>query len=288
MTSCARFAAALLLACAAARGEAWPVHATFGATADDAGGTSLDAGVAFDPGERFSFHLGVGHSSIPDHTGDLSGTLLDLGASLHGERFGVATSFSAFESDSNYRARTVGLRAWIAAGHFDLALLGRHRANDVLLTLDLPMRTGRREVEFTGTGGGLQVGFARGDFHAYVMALRYDYDEELDRFVELANSPQLASRPRIEALVGSFMMQAQGAIDRQAGAGLERLFGRHSLALDVAAVHDAILDSGSVSVALTYRRTRSARVDWSISAGMIDSDELGGTAFAGFEVGLSN
>jgi hypothetical protein len=120
------------------------------------------------------------------------------------------------------------------------------------------------------------------------MALKYDYDDDFDNFIAIINSPQLAQRPIIEALVGSFITQAQGAIDRQAGAGVERAFGRHSLALDIASVHDAMLDSSSVSAAITWRYTQSAHVDWSVTGGMVDSDAYGQIGFLGVALGLTH
>jgi hypothetical protein len=84
------------------------------------------------------------------------------------------------------------------------------------------------------------------------------------------------------------MTQAQGAIDRQSGVGCEFGFGRHSLSLDLSFVHDAVLDTGSSSLALGYRRTHSAQVDWGVTAGMVDSDVFGGIGFLGLQIGLTN
>src|SRR6185295_11941690 len=208
--------------------------------------------------------------------------------SLHGERGGVSLNADSFDDSSNYRARTLGARAWLAAGDFEIALLGRHRDLSVELTLDLPLRTMTRDADISALGSGLELSWARGNVNAWVSGVLYDYDDDFDRFVELANSPELARRPRIEALLGTFLTQAQGAIDRQFGAGVERTFGRHSLALDVSSVHDAILDAGSVSVALTWRYAQSARLDWSVSGGMVDSDTWGDIGFVGIGVGISN
>jgi hypothetical protein len=277
-----------LLVAGSATAQAVPTSLNLAANTDDTGGRSYGADFSLSPGEHVTLTAGAGHSSGSDETADLTGTLLDAGVSLHGERGGVSLNADSFDDSSNYRGRTLGARAWIAAGDFEIALLGRHRDLSVELTLELPLRTVTRDVGFSTLGGGLEIGWARGNVNAYVSGVVYDYDDDFDRFLELADSPQLARRPRIEALVGTFLTQAQGSIDRQVGAGVERAFGRHSLAIDVSSVHDAILDAGSVSVALTWRYARSARLDWSVSGGVVDSDTWGDIGFIGVGLGISN
>jgi hypothetical protein len=287
MTWCTRFAIPALLLSIGAQALAVPFTVNLAVTADDANGRSFDADVALSPNKHFTLYAGAGYSGGSDTT-HLSGTLLNVGASLHGDRGGISLNYDRFDDDSNYTAATIGARAWIDVGDFELALLGRRRDMNVELTLALPLRTVRREVGFTATGGGLQLSFTHGDFNAYAMAVEYDYDDDFNNFLDLADSPLLDRRPRIEALLGSFLTQAQGAIDRQAGVGIERSFGRNSLALDFSSVHDAVLDSGSASVALSFRHAQTAHTDWSVSGGMVDSDAYGTIAFAGFSVGLAN
>jgi hypothetical protein len=284
--SCARFVLAAVFA--GAQAHAVPLSADFAATVDDTGGRSVDAAFSISPNEHLTFSAGAGQSSGTDETADLRGTLLNAGASLHGDRGGVAFSYDRFDDSSNYQNTTLGVRAWLAAGDFEIALLGRQRDLDVELTLALPQRTLHRAAEFSAVGGGLQLSFARGNFTAYALALEYEYEDDFNRFLDLLDSPQLEVRPRIEALVGSFLTQALGAIDRQWGAGVERSFGRHALAFDVSSVHDAIIDASSTSVALTYRHAQSARVDWNVSGGMVDSDQYGNIAFLGVGLGLTN
>jgi len=278
--------AALLALCA--RAHAAPMSADFSATTDDTGGRSFAVDASLSPGKHATISAGIGHSTGGDPTGDLSGTLLNAGLSLHGERGGVSLNADAFDDSSNYQARTIGARAWLAAGDFEIALLGRRRDLSVRVTLDLPLRTVTRDVDFAAIGGGLQLSWSGDTVNAYVSGIAYDYDDDFDRFIELARSPELARRPRIEALVGTFLTQAQGAIDRQFGAGVERAFGRHSLSMDVSSVHDALLDAGSVSVALTWRYARSAHVDWSVSGGLVDSDAWGDVGFLGVGLGIGN
>lgn len=267
---------------------ALPLSADFAVTTDSEGGVALDAGLSVSPSEHFSLSLGAGHSSASAQTADLQGTLLNAAAALYGERAGVALGYDLFDDDTNYHAATLGARAWVRAGDFEFTLFGRRRDLGVELTLDLPLRVARREMEFSATGGGLQVAYTRNGFSAYAMAIEYDYDEDFDQFLDLADSPLLERRPRIEALLGSFLTQAQGAIDRQAGCGVEYSFGRSSLALDLAAVHDAVLDASGSSVALTYRRAQSVHVDWTLSTGMADSNTYGVIAFMGVGIGLAN
>jgi hypothetical protein len=272
----------------AAGAIAAPLTARLGYTADQQGGFALDADFSVSPSERLTLSAGAGHSQGAEVTGDLTGTLYNAGLSWRGERAGISLAYDAFDDSSNYQAGTLGARAWLAAGDFEFALLGRRRDLSVEVVLDLPLRTLRRELDFSATGFGLELGYAREDFSAYVMALQYDYDESFDGFLELIRSPVLERRPRIEALVGTFITQTQGAIDRLAGAGCEFGWGRHSLGLDLTFAHDAVLDSGSTSLALSYRQVESARIDWGLSAGLVDSDAFGGIGFLGVEIGLSN
>jgi hypothetical protein len=279
---------AVLFATGGASVQAAPVTARLGYTADQQGGYALDADFSIAPLERLTLSAGAGHSQGAEATGDLTGTLYDLGLSWHGERAGISLKYDAFDDSSNYKAGTLGARAWLAAGDFEFALLGRRRDHSVEMVLELPLRTLRRELEFSATGAGLEVAYKREDFSAYVMAMQYDYDESFDDFLDLISSPVVERRPRIEALASTFITQTQGAVDRVAGAGFEFGWGRHSLGLDLTFAHDAVLDSGSTSLAVSYRTVQSARVDWGISAGLVDSDAFGDIGFLGVEIGLSN
>jgi len=283
-----RTAAVAWLLGAGAPVPAAPLQADVAVVLDEAGGRSIDAGFSIDANEHLTFRAGAGQSSGSDETADLRGTLLNAGASLHGKRAGVSVSFDRFDDSSNYQSSTLGARLWATAGNFEVALLGRRRDMDVELTLQLPQRTLRRDLDFSALGGGLQLSFSRGNFSAYVMGVTYDYDEAFDDFVVLRDSPLLVERPRIEALVGSFITQAQGAIDRQAAAGVEQTIGRHALGIDVSSVRDAVDDMSSTSVALTWRYAQSAHLDWSLSGGMVDSDRYGNIGFVGLALGIAN
>jgi hypothetical protein len=268
--------------------QALPMTANFAVSGDDAGGLSIDADFTVSPTEHLTLMAGAGHSSSPVETVELHGTLLNAGASLYGDRAGVALGYDLFDDSTNYHAGTLGARAWMRSGDFEFTILARHRNLGVEVTLDLPLRTVRREVEFSAVGLGAQLGFTRGNFNAYAMTLGYDYDEEFDDFLDLAGSPLLERRPRIEALLGSFLTQAQGAIDQQTGAGIEYGVGRQSLAMDLSYVHDAVLDASSASVAFTFRRARGAHLDWSVSVGLADSEAYGDITFLGVMLGLAN
>lgn len=281
-------AATALMLILVAPAEAVPLTTEFSYLRDEDGGQSLDADVSIAPTDRLTLHGGAGHSRGSTRTSDLSGTLLSGGASWRAGRGGAALSWDSFDDSSNYQADTLGARAWLNAGDFEFALLGRRRDVSVDVTLELPLRTVRRELDFAGTGAGLEVSWSGDTFSAYVMAVEYDYDADFDRFIDLIRSPQLAQRPRIEALLGSVVTQTQGAIDRQAGVGCEFSLGRQSVGLDLSYVHDALLDSDSRSLALTYRRAQTAHVDWGLSAGLVSSEAFGDVGFLGVEIGLAN
>jgi hypothetical protein len=290
MRSIATLPALLLFASclAAPAAHAVGVNATLSASVDDSDGRNLDADLAVAPSEHFDFNLGVGHYQSSAETSDVEGTLWRVGASVRGERAGFSLGYDQFADGSNYQSATLGARAAISAADFTFALLGRHRELALTLELQLPLRLVRREVDFTATGFGGEVSWATGPWSAYVSGLAYEYDESFEDFIALARSPQLATRPRIEAWVATFVTQAQGAIDREARAGIERAFGRQSLALDVANVHDAIADASSTSVVITWSFAQSSRFDWSVSGGVVESEAFGDVGFAGVALGISH
>jgi hypothetical protein len=277
---------AALLACGAAR--AVQLDANVGVSVDADGGNGIDADFGISPTEHLSFNLGAGHATGPDQAGNLSGTTVGGGASLHGDRFGVSLDYDRFQDPTNYRVATLAARGWFEIGELRVTLLARQRDMGVELRLDLPRQTLRRELEFSALGAGAQLSYTNDRFSVYGMALGYDYDEDFERFLDLPDGPLAERRPRIEALYGSFILQAQGAIDRQAALGGEYSFGRHSLALDLARIHDAVAEASSTSVALTWHYFRSSRLDWSVTAGMVDSAMISDMAFLSVTLGLHN
>jgi hypothetical protein len=282
----ARWVALLAVICAPAL--ALPVDVDVSAGTDGAGGRSFGSEVSLSPSRKVSLRAGAGYASSVDDAEDLAGVTLSAGATLRGERLAFALDYDRFDDRSSYQVGTLAARAAVTVGGFEIALLGRYRDTSVTLALALPNRTLTRDVDFAAVGGGLQLTWSNDSLSVYLSGITYDYDDDFDSFVALTNSPLLERRPRIEALVGTFITQTQGAIDRQLGAGVERNFGRNALALDVARVHDALLDSGSTSIALTFHRAQTARFDWSLSGGVADSERYGDIAFLTLGAGFSN
>ncbi len=262
--------------------------ANFTASADDTGGYGIDADFLLSPTENFSLRAAAGYSTGPDEVGDLAGTVLGAGASLHAEHMGASLDYDRFDDPTSYRVSTLGARGWFDVGELRVSLLGRQRDMGVELTLELPLRVVRRSVDFSALGAGLELSYTHGDFGVYLMGLDYEYDDDFERFTAIDDGPLAERRPRIEALLGSFITQAQGAIDSQAAAGAQYSFGRDTLAVDVSIVHDAIIDESSTSVMLTWHRVHSTRLDWSIAAGIVDSISLGNVGFMTVGLGISN
>lgn len=281
-------AACVVGLCTAMGAPAVDLGATFTASLDDTGGQGIDADFNLSPTGNLTLRALAGYSTGPEEVGDLAGTVLGGGVSLHGEHFGVTLDYDHFEDPTSYRVATLAARAWFDVGDLRVSLLGRQRDMRVALRLDLPLQVVRRDVEFSALGAGLELTWTRGDFGAYLMALDYEYDEAFERFVALDDGPLSERRPRIEALLGSFIMQAQGAIDSQGAVGMQYSFGRQAVALDVSAVHDAIIDESSTSYMLSWQRVHSARLDFAVSAGIIDSISLGNVGFMSFTLGVSN
>jgi hypothetical protein len=264
------------------------LDASIGVTADVDGGSGLDVDFGISPSEHLSFNVGAGHATGPDPSGNMSGTTLGAGIAWNEDRFGAALDYDRFDDPSNYGTETLGARGWFEIGDLRFTLLARHRDMDITLRLDLPRQTLSREMQFSAFGAGAQLAYTTDDFSVYGMALGYDYDDDFQRFLDLPNTPLAERRPRIEALYGSFILQAQGAIDRQMSLGSEYTFGRHSLALDFVRLHDAVAEASSTSLALTWHWFRSSRLDWSVSAGVIDSAIVTDMAFMSVALGLHN
>jgi hypothetical protein len=281
-------AACVVGLCTVTGARAVDLGATFTMSGDDTGGYGIDADFALSPSESLTLRALAGYSTGPDDVGDLAGTVLGGGVSLHGEHLGVTLDYDRFEDPTSYRVATVAARAWFDAGDLRISLLGRQRDMSVALRLDLPQQVVRRNVDFSALGAGLELTWTRGDFGAYLMALDYEYDDAFERFVAIDDGPLAERRPRIEALLGSFIMQAQGAIDQQGAAGMQYSFGRNALALDVSTVHDAIIDESSTSYMVSWQRVHSARLDFAVFAGIIDSISLGNVGFIGCTLGISN
>jgi hypothetical protein len=277
---------AALLACGAAR--AVQLDANIGMSVDADGGSGIDVDFGVSPTEHLSFNLGAGYATGPDQAGNLSGTTIAGGAMFHHDRFGVSLDYDQFDDPTNYHVGTLGARGWFEIGDLRLTLLARQRDMALELRIDLPRQTLRREMEFSAVGTGVQLSFTNDHFSVYGMALSYDYDEDFERFLELPDTPLAERWPRIEALYGSFILQAQGAIDRQAALGGEYTFGRHSLALDVARLHDAVAEASSTSIGLTWHYFRSSHLDWSVTAGMVDSAIVSDLVFVSVALGLHN
>jgi hypothetical protein len=252
------------------------------------GGNGLDLDFFVSPTEHLTLGAGAGHATSSDASGSLAGTVLNVGLAFDRDRFGVSLDYDHFGDASNYQVDTLGARAWFEAGDLQFALLARKRDMALTMRLELPRQTLAREVEFGAFGVGAQVSYFHGRFSAYGMALTYDYDDDFERIQEIDDGPGLERRPRLEALLNSFVLQTQGAIDRQAAAGCEYSLGRHALAFDVSMLHDAVLDADSTSVGVTWRYVKSSRMDWGVTAGIIDGDVTDDVAFMSVMLGISN
>ena len=274
--------------CLSGGARALDLGASITVSADDTGGHGVDADFRLSPTENLTLRAAAGYSTGPDEVGDLAGSVFGAGASLHGEHLGVTLDYDRFDDPTSYRVSTLGARGWFDAGDLRVSLLARQRDMGVQLTLELPQRVVRRGVDFSALGAGLELSYTYGDFGAYLMGLDYEYDDDFERFIAIDDGPLAERRPRIEALLGSFITQAQGAIDSQAAVGGHYSFGRHTVAVDVSTVHDAIIDESSTSVMLSWHRVHSTRLDWSVSAGFIDSISLGNVGFMAVSLGLSN
>lgn len=283
-----RWLAACAFVMCASGAEATDLGANFTLSGDDTGGYGIDADFSLSPTENFGLRATAGYSTGPDEVGDLAGTIYGAGATLRNDHLGITLDYDRFDDPTSYRVSTLGARAWFDAGNVRISLLGRQRDMGVQLTLELPQRVVRRTVEFSALGAGLELMYTGDRFGAYLMGLDYEYDDAFERFTAIDDGPLAERRPRIEAMLGSFITQAQGAIDMQAAAGAQYSIDRNTLAVDLSTVHDAIIDASSTSLMFSWHRVHSARMDWCISAGVVDSISLGNVGFMSVSLGVSN
>jgi hypothetical protein len=109
----------------------------------------------------------------------------------------------------------------------------------------------------------------------------YSYDENVDRLITFLDNPNLARRPRLEALLGSGLTAAATLLDRSAVAGVDFYVRDLRLGVSYSLLTDIVTDSDSSSL--------RGEVEWPLTdhwsarvvAGVNDSDIESSTLFGG-------
>lgn len=200
---------------------------------------------------------------------------------------GVRAAYSQWKDSSDYESRTPRLTFYVTVGELQFALIGEQRQFDIGYTVRTASAPSDRSFNFDGTGFGGSINWLGPRWGAYVEAVGYDYGSDLERLVLVANSPLIERFPAIQSLVG-ILVQAETALDYQALAGVQRQFGRSTLAFDLHAIKGAIdgAEGRGVSASLQVAATR--RLDLELTIGVNDSDGFATTVFGGLAITLHN
>lgn len=259
-----------------------------GALVDDQSSRNFDLDATFDPNEHWTLSAGFGQSDSSSDLSDLTGTSFRAGFDAHGERFGFGASFEQWEDSGSFTSQTLHARASLRAGDFEFGLVGADRSFDVDYTITLPNRSVDRTFSVDGTGFGADLSYDTERWGLYASAVFYDYGDRFDQLVTLAQSGQVTRFPRVTALVGSLLTQAQGPLDHELGAGVSHQFQRTSLSLDWTGIEDAISGATGDSVSATFGWTATPRMSLEFTAGVSSVQGFEDTTFGGVAFLLRN
>jgi hypothetical protein len=264
--------------------ESWDL--ALSAFADDAENTSFDLDARLAPTEHIALSAGIGRSETDGRFTQFRGDAWRAAVELRNERFSGRLGYSEWRDSNRYESRTPQLALAARVGDVELSLLAERRDIDIGYTVQLLLRDLERVFSFDGTGYGAGLAWTGTTWSAYGRALTYEYDESLDELIALAQRPDLRFLPRISSLVGSVLVLSQGALDWQAGAGVQRTFARSALSVDALAVRDAVEGADGRSISLTYAWSATRRLDLELTGGLNDTDGFDQSVFGGIAVVL--
>jgi hypothetical protein len=282
---------AALAVCAlpwAAPATASSFSATLSGFIDDADGTSLDLDLYWAPAEWLALSAGVGSTDSSADLADLSGDSLRAGIDVHGESLGGRLGWRQWRDSGDFESESISAELYWRSGVWQIGLIGEQRDFRVDYVIIVAGRPVTRSAAFEGQGFGAEVSWYAERWSGYLRAVGYDYDATLEAAVAASRLPNLARFPRIEALVGSLLTRAAGAIDHDLAAGLERAFQRSGLRFEVSATRDTVSGADSLGASLGYRYSLNSRLEIEATIGAVDSDDLDAVGFAGLALTLRN
>jgi len=262
------------------------LDASLAAFADSESGSSFDIDASISPRDWLTLGVGLGRSESADDRASLEGDAFRASAGVHSNRFGLRGYFRKWSDSGEFESETLGARAYLNHERFTFELI----AEAVSLGVDFALTQGNRSLEvhreFDGTGFGASLSYFGARWSGYAEAVTYDYDRVLEQIITISRGPNVARFPRFQFLIDSVLTLTQGALDYHISGGVERSLGRSAILLDVLSAKDAVDGRQTHSVSAGYRYSLSRHVDFEVTLGASDTDELGSIGFGGLTLSL--
>ncbi|MEZ5498045.1 MAG: hypothetical protein R3E77_01310 [Steroidobacteraceae bacterium] len=278
-------AASLLLPGGAVAGS---FSATVASLVDASGSYGADVDVLFRPNQHVSMSAGAGHTTSSADFADLHGRALRAALDLHNDRLGARVGIRSWSDSSDYQTRTAAAEIYFRAGAFEFGLRGEDQHSDVAFSLTLANTLIERRLAVDGTGIGANITYIGGNWAAIASYTSYDFGRTVDRLQQALSAPQVDSRPRLAALIGSLLTDLSATVDRRYSLTLDRSFIRSGLRFDIGGVEDALDGSQAQSASVSWRYAMTPRWEVELTGGMSDGDNLDGVGFAGVALTLRN
>jgi hypothetical protein len=259
-------------------------NASVGAEADESSASAADVTLGWSPTERFGISFSAGHVQGADDLGaDFDSTTIFAGFDWRIARLvGVALAYDTWDDSDAYEKRTTHASLYVGHERARFALLAQSVESET--TADLLLLRRQVSIGFDGKGYGAELTLNGERVSGYASYLTYDYDESTDRLLTFLANPDLARRPRLDALAGSGLTAAAALLDRSATIGADFYVRRTRLGVSYSSVRDIVTESDSQSL--------RAEVEWPVAThwsvrlvgGMNDSDIESSALFGGARI----
>ncbi len=251
-------------------------------------GESYDLDLRIRPSDSWFVAAGIGRSATAGAGSAFAGASWRASAGWQGERFGVGLSARDWRDGDQFESRNLGADLTVLLpADFVLTALLRQRKLDLDYTITGALgRIVPASAGFRGRGYGAELGWSSRAWNASVRAVRYSYDDALERVIAAAAAPATRYFPRIQALTDSMLTQASGATERELGVSVERSFARSGLRLDLSNSREALTGTTANGIAASYRYTLSPRVEMEGTVGVSDGDSLDAVTYGGLAATL--
>jgi hypothetical protein len=254
--------------------------------ADSQDGTAFDADIGFSPTGSWSLGAGVGRSDSQLTGADFSGTSLRFSGDVNVGAFNAGASLQRWKDSSQITSvSTGGQIGWMADSGLSLGAIIDVRDMTVEYTARaIGGQTRAAEVEFTGTGLGVDVAYFGEQWNAGARFIDYSYGRSVDRVRAVLNAPTTQEFPRLQLLAESIVTRAAAAPDRELSVTLGRNFTRASLRGDWILQRDALTQVDIHSLSLTHGYRFNKHLELGTTLGFSGGDADDAIAFGGLSL----
>ena len=273
-------AIAILTPCAAPAAAVWTLSA--GAQTDDSGANTTDASIDWGPTEKLTLAASAGHVKGDSDLGAFSATTATADVNWQPlRRLGFALGYELWDDSSTYEKRTARGAVYLGGPRLRAGLLAESVTSDTTAELTTRRRT---SLSFDGSGYGLDLRAAgdRGDI--YATYLTYDYDQNVARLATFLSNPNLATRPRLDALVDSGLTAAAALLDHSLVIGTDVFVRQARIGLAFSQYQDIVSDTTTRAVQSDVEWSLSSRWALRLTAGVSDSEQTSHSVFGGVRI----